>query len=173
MSELVQNDSDGNQQFIWTQERSQSCGPACVYMLERIKTQTCPVGGEQRIRQITALLPNGYTDAGGTASYTALASALNQINIPSKSFFRSNFGDFLINAKFPFITRIAWPNNGGHFVVCVDVTNTGNLICLDPWYGLIEPPMGTLPAYVTSGSRSSSPVNTAGGIFSGHIVAPN
>lgn len=173
MAELIQNDSDGNHQYIWTQERSQSCGPACVYMIERLKTLSCPAGGEERIRQITALLPNGYTDAGGTASYTALSRVLNLIHIPAKSSYQSNFSDYLLAANFPFIARIGWPNNTGHFVVCVNLSSVGNLICLDPWYGLVEPTISNLPTYSTRNRGiTTNPVNLAGGTFSGHVVAP-
>ncbi|MEJ7806801.1 MAG: papain-like cysteine protease family protein [Telluria sp.] len=172
MSELIEIDSSGNEQYIWLQERTQSCGPACVYMVERIRQQACPAGGEERIREICRLLPQGYTEKAGTASYTALALALRRIGISGSATYIANFRQFSADCSFPFITRIGWPNGGGHFVVCVGRSTLGQLICLDPWFGLSEPRMDQLPAYcVTRDARRAMCLAIPiGGIFSGHSI---
>ncbi|MFD1554835.1 papain-like cysteine protease family protein [Paraburkholderia silviterrae] len=162
-SELVAVDSDGNYQFVWMQELRFSCGPACVYMIERIKKQACPAGGEERIRQITALLPEGYSEAqGGTQSYNALALALQAIGFSATAILIEHFRDFLALASFPFITRIGWPDGSGHFVVCVACTRNAELVCLDPWGGLTQPKLQFIPVYQVLYQK--------GGVFSGHTV---
>ena len=173
MSELVDVDADGHQQFIWLQERKDTCGPACVYMIERITAQACTVGGETRIRQISELLPDGYKEGNGTASYTALAAALKRIGIAASPSYISNFKEFASTSTFPFIARIGWPNGAGHFVVCVDRNRHSALVCLDPWYGLSEPSLESLPSYrVTRDTRSAVCLaNPIGGMFSGHVIA--
>lgn len=172
MSELTDIDGDGNQQFIWLQERDDTCGPACVYMVERILLQACPAHGETRIRQITELLPDGYREGKGTASFSALALALQRIGIAASASVITSFKSFAATASFPFITRIGWPSGAGHFVVCVARSGKGALICLDPWYGLSEPALDSLPAYrVTRNTRAAVCLaNPIGGVFSGHTI---
>lgn len=174
MSELIDVDSDGNQQYIWLQDRADTCGPACVYMIERIKMQACPAGGETRIRQITELLPEGYSEGHGTASFTALALALRRIGIPAQASHVLNFSQVAAVADGPFIARVRWPNGAGHFVVCAGRTANGTLVSLDPWYGLSEPKLNSLPVYsVSSDTRSQVCLaNPIGGVFSGHIISP-
>ncbi|RAR57605.1 papain like cysteine protease AvrRpt2 [Paraburkholderia unamae] len=172
MSELTDTDDDGNSQYIWLQERADTCGPACIYMIERIVQQACPAGGEVRIRQICELLPDGYQEGKGTASFGALASAMQRVGFGATATFIKNFKEFALLADFPFITRIGWPNNAGHFVVCAARTRGGSLVCLDPWYGLSEPKLNSLPSYqVINDVRAAvCLVHPAGGVFSGHTV---
>ncbi|WP_440996001.1 cysteine peptidase family C39 domain-containing protein [Arhodomonas sp. SL1] len=145
MSELIATDTNGNAHFIWLQRREDSCGPACVYMIERIVRQHCPIGGEARVRQIAALLPNGYNEGDGTASYKALASTLDLVGLPASTGLQKDMGEFLRGGEFPLITRVGWPNGGGHFVVCVAFGRNGTVVCLDPWYGLEEPKLDRMP----------------------------
>jgi hypothetical protein len=65
MAELLATDADGEQQFIWTQEKNDTCGPASVYMIERILRSSCIAGGEERVTLITSLFPHGYHDGPG------------------------------------------------------------------------------------------------------------
>ena len=173
MSELVAIDQDGEQQFIWLQEKKDTCGPACVYMIERIVKQMCPAEGETRIAQIASLLPDGYREGNGTASYTALAKVLNMIGMAATAAHHARFSKWLEDAKFPFITRIGWPDDKGHFVVCAGLSTEGTLICMDPWYGLSEPDVAHLPSYrVTRNDRAAmSRKNPIGGVFSGHTIS--
>lgn len=168
----IGNDSDGTSHIVWLQERSQSCGPACVYMIETMRAQMCLVGGEERVRQLMALLPNGYTEANGTAAYTALAAALQKANIQATASYTTGVAAHFAAARFPFIARVAWPSGGGHFIVCARRTRGGQIVCLDPWYGLNETAESGLPAYaagndVRRGVCLRTPV---GGSFSGHFI---
>ena len=74
MSELISKDTDGTEHFLWIQEREQSCGPACVFMIERIKRLACTMGGEARIRDIASRFPKGYDENNGTRSGAVSAS---------------------------------------------------------------------------------------------------
>jgi len=170
--ELVATDGDGNQQFIWMQQRGDTCGPACVYMVERILRQQSIVGGEVRVRQLTELLPNGYQEGQGTQSYRALAQVLVAIGVPASASRTTNVAAFVATAGFPFIARVGWLSGEGHFVVCAGFNGSNGIICLDPWYGLVEPSRASLPAYrVTRDYRAerslASPIL---GTLSGHMV---
>lgn len=165
-------DSDGGSQILWLQERTQSCGPACVFMIECMRAQASLAGGEERVRAIMSLLPQGYTENNGTAAYTALASALGQAGITAKASFTGNVASFFASARYPFIARIGWPNGGGHFIVCAKKTRGGAIVCLDPWYGLNETPASALPAY-SAGHDSRQLICLlipVGGTFSGHFI---
>lgn len=175
MAELITVDTSGIPRFIWTQERDDTCGPACVYMIERETRLMCPAGGETRIRQITELLPQGYTDGAGVEDYSALALALTRIGIPAEARYIDDFALFVQRARFPFITRIQWADGGGHFVVCVGISAAGGLICLDPLFGLVESATAHLPAYTVHPTFQATrgQGSPAGGVFSGHTVIPN
>jgi hypothetical protein len=82
---------------------------------------------------------------------------------------------FVNEGFFPFIARVGWNDGSGHFVVCTKTTSKGHLVCLDPWYGLVQAPLANLPAYsVQADSRSRrSLLNAIGGILSGHVIYPN
>lgn len=168
----VRNDSDGVGQIVWLQERSQSCGPACVYMIETMRAQMCLVGGEERVRQLMALLPNGYTESNGTAAYTALAAALQKANILATASYATGVAAWFTSARFPFIARVGWPSGGGHFIVCARRTRGGQIVCLDPWYGLNETAESALPAYSAGNDvrRGVCLVTPVGGSFSGHFI---
>jgi hypothetical protein len=161
MAELLATDSDGEQHFIWTQEHNDTCGPACVYMIERMLRLQCVAGGEERVTIIASLFPKGYHDGKGTESYTALQQVLVRLGIPSAARHVTNVGQFVSEGFFPFIARVGWKSGGGHFVVGAKTTNSGRLVCMDPWYGLVEPVISTLPLYPHSGS------------LSGHVIFPN
>lgn len=170
MAEFVANDSSGAEQFVWLQERSQSCGPASVYMIERLRRQQSIVGGEARIRLITSLLPGGYDENNGTNA-SALALVLNRLGYPASCEYTVQVASYLNKNPYPFIAHIAWAGGGGHFIVAAKTT-ASTVVCLDPWYGLVEPGRGQLPAYnVNSNARSGmSRAGEAGGAFSGWFI---
>jgi hypothetical protein len=57
--------------------------------------------------------------------------------------------------------------NGGHFIVGAKTTVDGRLVCLDPWYGLVQPPLSTLPAYAVSEDYrcQASRLNSVNGMY--------
>jgi hypothetical protein len=175
MSELSVIDDDGEEHSMWLQEEGDTCGPACVYMIERDRRQQSIIGGEQRVTFLTSLLPNGYVEGKGTQAYTALKDVLGRIGIKAAAMKVASMTNFVGDGFFPFIARVGWTNGGGHFVVARKVTASGLLVCLDPWYGLVQPAVGSLPTYNVQrdyrGQRSLAQV--AGGTLSGHVVFPN
>jgi hypothetical protein len=60
----------------------------------------------------------------------------------------------------PIILHVHW-SNGGHFIVCKQVYQDGTVICLDPWYRLVETSGDDMPTYHPSGAH---------GKFSGWMV---
>lgn len=163
MSESSGIDSDGLQHLIWLQDKPDTCGPACIYMIERDRRQASIVGAEERITDYTSLLPDGYMETEGTQSYKALKTVMDRIGLASAAMVVPSMADFVRSGFFPFIARVGWANGGGHFVVGWRITSGNTLVCLDPFYGLTEQAMGTMPAYsAAQGAR-----------LSGHVVFPN
>lgn len=166
VSYFVTMDTDGEQQIIWRQDINDSCGPACIYMMENLKNRGCTVGGEERVRQISGLLPNGYHDGHGTFA-SSIQVVMNFVGIRSKystQFSGASFGVFVSEDHFPFIAHIRWGGGGGHFIVCAKLAKNGTVVCLDPWSGLTQVPSSALPSYnAPSGS----------GIFSGIVIYPS
>ncbi len=175
MSELIATDNDGVRQFVWMQERGDTCGPACVYMLERMRRNQSVAGGEQRVTFLTSLLPKGYREGVGTESYTALKRVLDQLGMPAMATKVSNIPAFIKEGWFPFITRVAWSTGGAHFVVAAKVTKSGHLVCLDPWYGLVQPVLAGLPHYSVQQDyrKQMSYLAPITGTLSGHMVFQN
>jgi hypothetical protein len=62
-----------------------------------------------------------------------------------------------------------WRGNGGHWVVCIGAVN-GNAVFLDPWYGLIEAPILSLPQYNPVGSTPDMSTTRSVGILTGWLV---
>jgi Papain-like cysteine protease AvrRpt2 len=161
MAELLATDSDGEQHFIWTQEHNDTCGPACVYMIERMLRCNALLAAKSASRSshrcsrrgiTTARAPNRTRRSNKSWFVSALPSAARHV---------TNVGQFVSEGFFPFIARVGWKSGGGHFVVGAKTTNSGRLVCMDPWYGLVEPVISTLPLYPHSGS------------LSGHVIFPN
>jgi hypothetical protein len=141
-------------------------------MVERILRRQSVVGGEVRIRQLAELLPNGYREGQGTQSYRALAQVLTSIGIPASATRTGDVAGFVDTAGFPFIARVGWTDGEGHFIVCAGFNRSNGVICLDPWYGLVEPSRTSLPAYRISRDYRAevSLASPIVGILSGHMV---
>lgn len=69
--DYLECEEDGAAYVGWSQEQAQSCGPACLYMLQSIIRKSCLVGGEARIRQL--LRPKGCTVQAGTSTFSVAA----------------------------------------------------------------------------------------------------
>ena len=169
MTHVVNLDSDGVEHIIWMQDKADTCGPACIYMIECNRRQLSVLGGEERIKNITAMLPNGYVEGSGTQAIAALAQTLNTIGINAKAKFENNIATYLDGARLSVIVNISWPGGGGHYAVAVKRTNSNNMVFLDPFYALVEKPQSIGNSYrVISGVLQSG--FAARGILSGHIV---
>jgi len=159
-------DSKGKSQYILTQEYATSCGPASVAMTEDSYKQMCMIDPEGRARQLSQKYPGKWTIGGGTADMENLTDVLNAEEVKSYRAYNVGAGAiykylaYYAKELTPVIVRIQW-TKGGHFVVCKQVYPDGTAIFLDPWYGLVEVPAASLPAYTPPG---------ANGQLSGHIV---
>jgi hypothetical protein len=122
-----------------------------------------------------SLLPKGYSEGKGTQSHTSLKTALDRIGIGAAAMQVTNMANSIGEGFFPFIAGVGWNKGGGQFVVAVKTARAGSLVCLDPWYGLVQPPLSTLPAYTVQENYRSrmSLLNVAGGPLSGHVAYPN
>ena len=169
MTHIVNTDSDGQQHVIWLQQKEDTCGPACIYMVECNRRMQSVIGGEVRIKEITKRMPDGYTEGSGTGAISALAKTLNSIGISATSTHVPDTSAHLDNVKLPVIVHIRWPNGKGHYAVAVRRTSSNDRIFLDPYYALVQSPRSAGNSYkVFSGVLASG--FSAGGVLSGHIV---
>ncbi len=176
--EYVGRDEDGRTHIGWAQEQDQSCGPACVYMVESIRGQACLVDGETRIRDLL-----GRYFSGGVFDFVdrlindfhargidmkKLKEALDAEGFPCTM--AAQTPDLSAGASYPVIAHIAWPNQGGHFIIIAGVTSGGKLVCLDPWYGFQQISKSVMPAYPAACSPRARCAVGAGGTFSGWYI---
>jgi hypothetical protein len=176
--DYVARDEDGTSHIGWSQDEANSCGPACVYMIESNRRQCSLVGGEKRIRQLIARyfsrdfvdkfdrMINDFNARG--IDMGALRDALRAEGYACTM--KQVLPAPLSGARFPMICHIAWPNQGGHFIVVAGVTKGGKAICLDPWYGLQQIPGVSFPAYPAQCSPTGQCNVGAGGTFSGWCI---
>lgn len=176
--DYIAKDDDGKTHIGWSQEEAQSCGPACVYMIESNRRQSSLSGGERRIRQLLGR----YFSGGALEQFDrmindfnarginmgALRDALKAEGYPCTM--KNALPVPLQSAGLPMIGHIAWPNQGGHFIVVAGITKGGKAVCLDPWYGLQQIPVATLPAYPAQCAQSGQCTAGAGGTFSGWCI---
>jgi hypothetical protein len=162
-------DSKKRSHYILMQELAQSCGPACVAMVEDSYKQACMVDGEGRARQLSQKYPGKWTATGGTADMENLTDVLNAEGV--KAYRATWVGTSLYSylayyakEKTPVIVHVRWGPNSGHFIVCPFVDADGTIPFHDPWYGLVETQGASLPAYAPTG---------ASGTLSGWIVVPH
>ena len=128
------------------------------------------VGGEERIKEITKRMPDGYREGHGTEAISALALTLNSIGIPAKANFVPDVSAYLAGGNFPAIGHIEWPDGKGHYAVAVKQTVfSKERVFLDPFYALVQLPQAIGNSYrVLSGVLASG--IAARGILSGYIV---
>ena len=169
MSHIVNLDSDGVQHVIWLQDKSDTCGPACIYMIECNRRLQSVIGGEERVKKITAMMPNGYVEGAGTQAIAALAQTLDTIGISAHAKFENNMANYLDSARFPVIVNISWAGGGGHYAVAVKTTRSNDVVFLDPYYALVEKPHSIGGSYRISSGVLASGI-AAQGRLSGHIV---
>ncbi len=173
--EYVGTDEDGRTHVGWSQEQNNSCGPACVYMVESNTRGQCLVGGERRIRDLlTNYFNDGLMDRVERWLYDfnergigmgKLQDVLRAVGYPCTM--SSTLPTSWASVRFPMIAHVAWPSQGGHFIVMNGRTRMGKVVCLDPWYGLQQISTSVMPAYTTVVSRHARGQSAAGGTLSG------
>jgi len=153
-------DGEGNQFDCFLQERDQSCGVACTMMLlkliqrRQIDEGTCR-GYFTKAEGTSNQTPTKYGfqrdyDATGTTQ-SPIISVLSKYKISANQVARKFVGKWIKEARpgKPVILGVDWGvsgvGQGGHWVVCVK--HGKNLVCLDPWYGLIETQSNLFPFY--------------------------
>ena len=162
--------SQGQTHILAKQEKSHSCGMACVGMvIGRMRGQLLD---EKSLRQYSGVFEQGKYNPRPTTGYTAgwgtemenLAIMLRKVCIPAKvnqvhdvsSPFKS------AHVTHPVLAHVVWDGGGGHFVVVDGVSRGGRVVVCDPIprYGLRE--VEHLPAYNPDGKSQ--------GRFSGYII---
>lgn len=171
-------DEDGITHIGWWQERNFSCGPACIYMVESALRAASLSGGERRIRTLMTdhfsdslpeLVLNTQDDFGtrGT-SIGRLLRALRAEGWKCKP--QTDLPFPWTQAVLPMIAHITWADGGGHFVAVMRTTTLNKAVVLDPWFGLQQVPVGSLPSYNARPSPHARGRSRQGGCFSGlHI----
>lgn len=144
-------DSKGNSWKVFIQEKTDSCGPAAVAMVESLAFRR-PVS-EKRVREISGLYPGGWsaTESAGTVARNLVSIIEGSFGLSAELHHASGAEvERLmrgIHKNRPAIARIGWKGGGGHFVVCPRRYSNGSTVFLDPVYGLVEISKADLPAY--------------------------
>ncbi len=152
------SDSKGNSHYMLFQELAMSCGPACVAMAESFYKLKCMVDPEKRAREISQDYEGRWTAKGGTRADN-LTHVLNAIgvrtykcvDIPDNKIY--SYLKHYVKDRTPTIAHIAW-TTGGHFSLVRRVYEDGTIVCLDPWYGVVEVKSSNVTAY--------NPIGTTG-----------
>lgn len=145
------SDSKGNSHYMMFQELAMSCGPACVAMAESPYKLKCMVDPEKRAREISQKYEGKWTEKGGTNAGN-LTYVLNDIgvktykcvDIPDDKIY--SYLKHYVKERTPTIAHIAW-SKGGHFTLIRKVYDDGTIVCLDPWYGVVEVKWDKIPMY--------------------------
>jgi hypothetical protein len=186
IGQYVARDSSGVDRILWGQEWGSSCGPASCYMVCCSVTQSSLGGGEAFIRQLAMRYGASIFDLmSGAGTY---AGQLKQIlenqdmRVDSNQYAVAEFVSKIVASSElkPIIFHVAWytrdnhqqwVGNGGHWVACVGAVNAAAII-LDPWYGLMEVPLVSLPDYNPETPNQSRNPATAGswGLLSGWLI---
>lgn len=155
----ILQDSKGNGHYVIFQELGQSCGPACVAMVESHYKLQCMVNPEGRARQLSQNYEGRWTATGGTGAGN-LSYVLNAEGVPTYAatgvatnrlwdYFNTYVGD-----RTPLIAHISWTSSG-HFTVCRKIYPDGTIVFLDPWYGIVEVQYANIPAYSPTGATGA------------------
>jgi hypothetical protein len=154
--------TSGNQQYrLFRQEKTSSCGVACAMMVIKLKQN-------KELDEVT--IRNAFTKAEGSinkdhtghrnfddlgCSHQPIIGVLAEHKISANLAAYDKVAKWIKTAtpSKPVILNIKWGvsgQNGGHWVVCVG--HSQNLICLDPWYGLVESQTSLFPFYFATAS---------------------
>jgi hypothetical protein len=149
------NDSKGRTHYVLMQEKTMSCGPASVAMVESYYKKMCMIDPEGRARQISQNYPGKFTEAGGT-QVDNLSYVLNAEGIKAYAAVKVsaifNYLWFYVRERTSVIAHIGWTAGGGHFSICRIVDPDGTCVFLDPYYGVVEVARANLPTYSPQGS---------------------
>ncbi len=155
-------DSAGNQYRWFQQEKTQSCGCACVMIVLKLLQN-------REIDEVTARSyfsiaegainrdHEGQRDFNLTGStQSPIIGVLSKYKISANQVARLYVGKWIKEAKpsKPVILGVDWGvsgvGQGGHWVVCVSYGT--KLVCLDPWYGVVESLSNLFPFYFPDGN---------------------
>ncbi|MGD9629375.1 MAG: cysteine peptidase family C39 domain-containing protein [Pyrinomonadaceae bacterium] len=164
-------DSRGRSHYLLHQEMDNSCGPACVAMVEETYKQACMIDPEGRARQISQRYPGRFQAESGTTAGN-LAYVLNAIGVPcyaSECVPQNRLFDYFwhyVSSRTPIIAKIKWSGSGRHFTVLKEVdTASHRLLFYDPWYDVVEVNRSDLPNYNAGGG--------AVGVLEGWLTIPH
>jgi hypothetical protein len=151
------SDSDGKQHFIYKQSEEMSCALACLNAIDNCIHRSSNVGGEPRIKSVSAVYPGslqqsqnenpGHAGAGSSMGnieqtaaalgirFTAKEESLALPIISSLAFDKARLYE-----NRPALVAIFWREGflhmspaGGHAVIATRFTSSGRVVVLDPW----------------------------------------
>ncbi|NEV60941.1 cysteine peptidase family C39 domain-containing protein [Thiorhodococcus minor] len=152
---LRKKDSSGKSYEIYNQEKQNSCGPACLYMVLKELTHLRRMT-EAELQDLAGLHQQGLANTGATSSshnwesqgsvLTSLVPVLTTNGVKAKA--HKGSADAVDNAlkqctnNYRGIVGWYWTSSattnekrGGHWTVCAGLTpDKSKLIILDPWY---------------------------------------
>ena len=159
-------DSHGTHWGVMTQEKTTSCGPACVAMTEVYYKSSVVANLEAQARTISQRYPGGWKASVGTET-SNLVDVLRHEYVKCYDVLclqPAAVWSYLYayaRESTPMIVHIQWAK-GAHFAVCAWVYRDWTCIFLDPWYGLVEINGAALPNYQVGDPTGNFPPVAAG-----------
>ena len=173
--DIVANEVDssgGRHQFLM-QRMGMACGPTCVATVVRAvkNSQLSEAGARSRVFAeesdkhgfgVTAQLDAAQKD--GTYM-TSLTGALSSLGVQSA--YTNKPGNDVQLLRIlerarpdkPAIAQVSWTGGGSHFIVVKEKIG-GNLVVLDPYFGLQEVPVANFPNYAPQPSGTCRAMNS-------------
>jgi hypothetical protein len=138
-------DSKGQYHYVISQKEMTTCGPASMAMVEAYYKMKCMNDPEDRLKELSAKLPDGWKPGQGT-QFTSLATTLNLIGVKSKmvTVLPAQVFDTLrasVAPRTPAIVEVQHLGRAGffHAVVCRTIYPDDLAVFLDP---ATDPPDG-------------------------------
>jgi hypothetical protein len=159
------NDSSGDAFRCFQQEKTQSCGVACTMMIlkliqnREIDEGTCRLQFTEAEGSINLVntqygLTRDFNAAGTEKS--PIISVLSKYKVSANQVAKKYVGKWIKGARpqKPVILGVDWgvsgQGQGGHWVICAKYGT--KLVCLDPYYGLVETLSNLFPFYFIDSS---------------------
>lgn len=154
--------SSGDNYRLFTQEKQQSCGVACTLMVLKL-LQNREIDEATVRRYFADQEGTGNRDASGARNFdvtgttqSPIIGVLAKYKVAANQVARPYVGKWIKEASpaHPVILGVDWgvsgAGQGGHWVVCVQYGS--KLVCLDPWYGVVESLSSLFPFYFVDAS---------------------
>lgn len=160
-------DSKGRVHCVVKQTYHNSCGPACVAMVQSAYFGRCVGDPEAQGRQLSRKYWGSFDQMKGTQMMN-LVDVLQAERIKCSNVQAAGSSNVMLRIRAharpatPMILRVVWKSGGAHFIVAAMVDADKMVTFYDPMYGLVQMPGDRLPSY--------QPKPNVVGSFSGDVI---